>query len=47
MEKDIQKGLQELYCFDYDNYGLDVEEQEDDDLSWLDDLFERYEEEAV
>jgi hypothetical protein len=43
MEKDIQKGLQELHNFDYDNYGLDVEEQ-DDDLSWLDDLVEQYEE---
>jgi hypothetical protein len=39
MDLDIQKGLQELYCFDYDNYGLDIEpEEQDDDLSWLDDI---------
>jgi hypothetical protein len=44
MDKTIQKGFQELYNWDFDHAldhrdGLDAEEQEDD-LSWLDD-FER------
>jgi hypothetical protein len=43
LEMDIQKGLQELHGFDCDNYGLDIVE-EDNELSWLDDLFEQYEE---
>jgi hypothetical protein len=46
MEKDIKKGLHGLYNFDYDHLldhrdGLDVEDQEDD-LSWPDDLFAIY-----
>jgi hypothetical protein len=38
MELDIQKGLQALYCYDTDNYGLDLPDDDDDDLSWVDDL---------
>jgi hypothetical protein len=50
MELDIQKLRQEAYNYDTDNYGLDWPEDEDDedeDLSWLDDFFEQYEEVAV
>jgi hypothetical protein len=47
LKMDIQKGLQELHNYDTDNCGLDWpedDEDEDDDLSWMDDLFEQYEE---
>jgi hypothetical protein len=41
LDMDINKLRQEAYCYDTDNYGLDIEPKEqDDDLSWLDDLFD-------
>jgi hypothetical protein len=41
MELDIQKLRQEAYCFDFDNYGLDIIPEDDDDLDdpdWPDDF---------
>jgi hypothetical protein len=37
MEPDIQKLRQKAYCFDYDNYGLDVADYPEDDDDALDD----------
>jgi hypothetical protein len=37
MELDINKLRQEAYCYDTDNYGLDIAE-EPDDSDWIDDF---------